>query len=141
MVGTIERVLQDVLVDRDGSVAACVPRWRLETKSGISTKGLTFDDERVLGVVTQAVGLLGVQGVVNVQGFVDDRSETPVQIVELNPRFSGGLPLSLAAGADLVGEFLRGTLGLPIRRERLRARAGVAMTRHFTEVFVSEPCP
>jgi len=130
----------DVLVDHDGSVAACVPRWRLETKSGISTKGLTFDDGRVLGAVTQAVELVGVQGAVNVQGFVDDRSETPVQIMELNPRFSGGLPLSLAAGADLVGEFLRGTLGLPIRRERLRARPGVAMTRHFTEVFVSEPC-
>lgn len=130
----------DVLVDRDGSVAGCVPRWRLETRSGISTKGVTFDDERVLEAATQAVGVLGVQGAVNVQGFVDDRSDEPVQIVEVNPRFSGGLPLSLAAGADLVCEFLRGTFGLPIRPERLRARAGVAMARHFTEVFVSEVC-
>ena len=52
-----------------------------------------------------------------------------------NPRFSGGLPLSLAAGADLVGQYLRGLLGLPMRPERLRARAGVTMVRYFAEVF------
>jgi hypothetical protein len=42
----------------------------------------------------------------------------------------------LAAGADLVGEFLRGTLGLPLRPERLTHRDGVVMTRHLTELFL-----
>jgi carbamoyl-phosphate synthase large subunit len=53
----------------------------------------------------------------------------------VNPRFSGGLPLSLAAGADLVGEVVRGTLGQPLRRERLQYRPGVRMIRSFSEVF------
>ena len=53
----------------------------------------------------------------------------------MNPRFSGGLPLSLAAGADLVGEYLRGVLGQPVRPEELLFRPGVSMFRYFEEVF------
>ena len=41
------------------------------------------------------------------------------------------------AGADLVVEYLRGVLGLPIRPERLTYQSGVTMIRHFEEVFES----
>ncbi len=122
----------DLLVDRDGRTAACVPRWRIETKSGISTKGETFLDDTVDDIVARVVDTVGLRGAANLQGFRDDDG---VRVLEVNPRFSGGLPLSLAAGADLVGEFLRGTLGLPLRRERLEYRAGVRMTRFFDERF------
>ena len=128
----------DALVDRDGEVLGIVPRWRLETKSGISTKGETFSDERVSEVVRATVDAVGLQGACNLQGFVDDETGT-VWLLEVNPRFSGGLPLSLAAGADLVGEYLRGTLGLPMRPERLSYRDGVVMTRYFSEVFLEPP--
>jgi carbamoyl-phosphate synthase large subunit len=124
----------DVLVDRDGRTVGCVPRWRLETKAGISTKGETFDDAAVSTAVARTVDTVGLHGSLNLQGFVDGTTTT---VVEVNPRFSGGLPLSLAAGADLVGEYLRGMLGAPIRIERLEARAGVRMTRYFAECFES----
>ena len=114
-----------------------VPRWRLETKAGISTKGTTFSDDRVASLVRHAIAALGLEGACNVQGFLDDARDE-VWLLEVNPRFSGGLPLSLAAGADLVGEFLRGTLGLPLRPERLVHRDGVTMTRHLTEIFMEE---
>jgi carbamoyl-phosphate synthase large subunit len=123
----------DALVERDGTVVGLVPRWRLETKAGISTKGETFSDDRVDALVRATVAAIGLEGACNVQGFADDAG---VQVVEVNPRFSGGLPLSLAAGADLVGEFLRGTLGRPLRPERLVHRDGVVMTRHLAEVFL-----
>jgi carbamoyl-phosphate synthase large subunit len=125
----------DVLVDRDGHVAGAVPRWRIETKAGISTKGETFSDERVTGLVHRTVAALVLEGALNLQGFVTDDPEVPVVLIEVNPRFSGGLPLSLAAGADLVGEFLRGTLDQAIRPERLQHRDGVVMTRYLAEVF------
>jgi carbamoyl-phosphate synthase large subunit len=123
----------DVLVDRSGTVAGLVPRWRLETKAGISTKGLTFTDPEVELAATLALKAVGVVGPANVQGFVT--AEGDVVIVEINPRFSGGLPLSLHAGADLVGEYLRAILGAPMRPERLVARPGVSMRRYFEEVF------
>jgi len=123
----------DALVDRDGTLAGAVPRWRLETKAGISTKGRTFQDDELCDGVARVLSAVGLSGPANVQGFVDDDGRAA--FVEVNPRFSGGLPLSLAAGADLVGEYVRGILGQPVRRERLAFRPGVTMLRHFEEVF------
>jgi carbamoyl-phosphate synthase large subunit len=123
----------DALVDRDGRFAGGVPRWRLETRGGISTKGETFADDRVLIGAAAVLEAVELRGVACVQGFVTDEDE--VVFVECNPRFSGGLPLSLAAGADLVGEYVRGIRGLPIRSSRLGYRPGVRMSRLFCEVF------
>jgi carbamoyl-phosphate synthase large subunit len=125
----------DALVDPYGTMVGAVPRWRLETKAGISTKGRTFRDDVVVGRTEMVLAAVGLTGPANVQGFVDDTGV--VTFIEVNPRFSGGLPLSIAAGADLVGEYLRGVLGMPIRPERLTYRSGVTMIRHFSEVFES----
>ena len=123
----------DALVDRDGRLAGAVPRWRTETKAGISTKGTTFRNDRVVLGVATLTHVLGLTGPCNVQGFV--ASDGTPWFVEVNPRFSGGLPLSLAAGADLVGEYLHGMFGHPLRPERLRYRSGVSMLRYFAEVI------
>jgi carbamoyl-phosphate synthase large subunit len=123
----------DALVDRNHDLAGAVPRWRLETKAGISTKGQTFADDAVMAGVALVLATLGLVGPANVQGFVSD--DGGVTFIEVNPRFSGGLPLSLAAGADLVGQYLRGIHGEPIERDRLAYRAGVTMIRHFEEIF------
>jgi carbamoyl-phosphate synthase large subunit len=123
----------DALVDRDGTLAGAVPRWRLETKAGISTKGQTFTHHALVAEVGRLLRAVQIDGPVNVQGFLGPNGD--IAFTEVNPRFSGGLPLSLADGADLVGEYLRGMLGLPVRPNRLRARPGVTMTRYFAEVF------
>lgn len=123
----------DALVDPYGRLAGAVPRWRLETKAGISTKGRTFHSPALVAGVAELLAAVGLTGPANVQGFLDGRGE--FAFTEVNPRFSGGLPLSLAAGADLVGEYLRGQAGQRVRPERLQGRPGVTMLRHFVEVF------
>jgi len=123
----------DVLVDPTGAVVCVAPRWRDETRGGISTRGATFGDDEVTNVVSLVVKSLGLVGPANVQGFVTE--DGAVSVHEVNPRFSGGLPLTLAAGADVVEEYLRGVMGLPMRPERLVARPGVTMMRFFSEVF------
>ncbi len=123
----------DALVDLDGSLCGAVPRWRIQTRAGISTQGSTFHDPTVVEAARGALAAVRLCGVANVQGFV--RADGSVSVVEVNPRFSGGLPLSLAAGADLVGEYVRAALGFTIRPERLRFRAGVSMRRAYVEVF------
>lgn len=123
----------DALVFPAGELCGIVPRWRLATKGGISTLGTTFDDHVVTDVVGRVLKAIGHVGPANVQGFVTD--DGSVMIVEVNPRFSGGLPLSLHAGADLVGEYLRAIMGREPRPERLVGRAGVTMFRYFDEVY------
>jgi carbamoyl-phosphate synthase large subunit len=123
----------DALVDATGALVGDVARWRQETRGGNSVRGLTFDDPEVTSVVGLVLKAVGLVGPANVQGFVHE--DGGVTVHEVNPRFSGGLPLSLHAGADLVEEYLRGILGLQMRPERLVARPGVTMMRHYSEVF------
>lgn len=123
----------DVLIDRDGSLAGAVPRWRLETKAGISTKGRTFSDDDLIRAVEDLLVATGLTGPANVQGCM--AADGTPSFIEVNPRFSGGLPLSLAAGADLLGEYVRGIEGEAVRPDKLRYKAGVTMIRHLEEVF------
>jgi carbamoyl-phosphate synthase large subunit len=125
----------DLLTDRDGRLAGVVPQWRLETKVGISTRSRTFADPRLEVVAAAAVGIYSLTGAANAQGFVTNDDE--VVLTELSPRFSGGLSLSLAAGADLVGELVRGTLGEQVRPERLAFRPDVTMVRRYTELYAA----
>jgi carbamoyl-phosphate synthase large subunit len=130
---TGEEFTADVLVDRNGQVVTCVPRWRLETRGGISVKGLTFDSSEVTRLCAEVVAATGITGPVNIQGMVDPSGA--VAIIELNPRFSGGLPLTLAAGADVVGAYLQAILEPERRIAPLYFDVGVLMTRYFEEIF------
>jgi carbamoyl-phosphate synthase large subunit len=67
--------------------------------------------------------------------------------MEINPRFSGGLPLTLAAGADVVGTYLAGIRDPGARLPQLYFTAGVRMSRYFSETYanadgspVLDPC-
>jgi carbamoyl-phosphate synthase large subunit len=123
----------DVLVDRSGVLVTCVPRWRVEVRGGISTKGVTFTSEDVTRLCAQALEAVGLTGIANVQGVVDPDGR--VAIIEINPRFSGGLPLSLAARADLVGAYLGGILEPQRHLNRMYFVPGTVMVRHFEEMF------
>ncbi|WP_433830316.1 ATP-grasp domain-containing protein [Actinoplanes sp. CA-015351] len=123
----------DALVARDGRMVACVPRWRDETRGGISVRGTTFASATVTDVVAATLRAVGHSGPANVQGFVDVTGA--VTIVEVNPRFSGGLPLTLAAGADVVSAYVAGILDPAAEMPALEFQPGVRMARYFSEVF------
>ncbi len=122
----------DGLVAPTGELWGCVPRWRTETKAGISTKGETFLHAGINALVEETARAVGLTGPICLQGFLDDDQ---LGLVEVNPRFSGGLPLSLASGCDLVGQYLGVMLGQPVDLGRLTSRSGVIMLRYFEEVI------
>lgn len=123
----------DTLSGEGGVLHGAVPRWRLETKAGISTKGATFRHHELVDKVAEVLRVLRLEGPACVQGFRADNGQ--IVFTEVNPRFSGGLPLSLAAGADLVGQYLNRILGGVVQPEQLSFRSGVTMLRYFDEVF------
>jgi carbamoyl-phosphate synthase large subunit len=135
----------DALVSRDRRLLTVVPRWREETKAGISVKGSTFDSEDVTTAVADALEATQLAGPANVQGFVGD--DGAVTVVEINPRFSGGLPLTLAAGADVVSAYLTGIRHPDEELPTLWFTPGVRMSRYFAETYstadgtpVTDPC-
>ena len=128
-----EEFTVDALVDRGGRLAGAVPRWRLDIRAGITTRGRTFASAELVAGVAHLLDTIGLTGPATVQGFVDGTGR--FAFTEVKPRMSSGLSLSLTAGADFVGEYLRGIDGRTPRPERLVGRAGVAVVRHLVEVY------
>ncbi|TFD28007.1 ATP-grasp domain-containing protein [Cryobacterium cryoconiti] len=104
-------VTVDVAVDERGTVLATVPRRRLEVRAGEVSKGVTIHVPEIELLVRDMVtSLPGAYGVLNVQVIYDPETNSP-KILEINPRFGGGYPLSHAAGGDLIGAMLRSKTG------------------------------
>ncbi len=88
----------DVLCGLDGRPLVTVPRKRLETRKGTSMKGETHRNPQILDNVKKLCGILKFIGPANMQ-FKPD-SKGLMKLVEINPRFSGGLPITAEAGAN-----------------------------------------
>lgn len=100
----------DVLVDFQGQVRCVVPRLRMETRAGEVSKGITVKNPRLIAAAKQVVEALpGAVGCITVQCFL--MPDGTIKFIEINPRFGGGFPLSIAAGADFprwIVQWLRG---------------------------------
>ena len=96
----------DALVSRDGRLLTVVPRWREETKAGISVKGTTFDSAQVTAPGGRRPGGCAAHGSGQRAGFC--RRGRPRHRRGDQPSLLGGLPLTLAAGADVVAAYLAG---------------------------------
>jgi len=57
-----------------------------------------------------------------------------VKFIEINPRFGGGVPLSIEAGADFPKWILQETTGRALRTRRLAY--GLTMLRYDAEVWL-----
>lgn len=102
----------DVLVGFDGRIGCIVPRRRLEVRAGEVSKGLTVKSPEIMEAARRVVEALpGALGCITVQCF--QQADGKLRFIEINPRFGGGFPLSLHAGADfprwLIEQDLHGT--------------------------------
>ncbi len=125
----------DVLADWNSSVIGVVIRERIETKGGVSYKGRTVADPEMEAHVVRMVPLLGLHGPANIQAF---RRGDELFFNEINPRFSGALALSLAAGFNSPLQLLKLALGLPVQTVLGQTEIGLTMLRYWDEVFVDE---
>jgi carbamoyl-phosphate synthase large subunit len=87
----------DVLCDFQGRVLSVVPRERVVIRAGVIDRGRTSNDPRLIDLALACAGAIPFAGAINIQCRV--ANGRPV-VFEINPRFSGGIPLTIAAGAD-----------------------------------------
>ena len=85
------------MADLKGEIISIVPRQRITTIGGVSQKGKILKDWRMINLVYELTKKLNIIGPANIQLFKDGDN---YQIIEINARFSGGIPLTIAAGAD-----------------------------------------
>jgi len=123
----------DVLATEAGEVRAVVPRERLRVDSGIAITSRTVHDAELESIGARAAEAAGITGVANVQ-VMRDAAGTP-RLIEINPRFPGTMPLTVASGVNMPRLALGEQLGEPIPPGPLDF-SDVAMTRVFEDVPV-----
>jgi carbamoyl-phosphate synthase large subunit len=126
----------DVLCDLDGRCLAAIPRTMIESKGGESIKGMTIKDEELIEFGCRVSEALRIIGPANVQCFREPSGE--LHVTDVNPRFGGGFPLPTAAGSrypELALALANGERPEPRLGE---FRAGVVMTRYFSQLILEE---
>jgi carbamoyl-phosphate synthase large subunit len=128
----------DVYRSRSGQVCCVVPRQRLAVRSGEVEKGITVRDPVLIQAAVKLAGVLeDLWGVFCCQCRRSGSDATePPWFFEINPRFGGGAPLSIAAGANLPLYLLQELLGLPITARLGEFTDRLLMLRYDESVFV-----
>jgi carbamoyl-phosphate synthase large subunit len=125
----------DVYAGFDGVPRCVVPRRRLEVRTGEVSKSLVVKNAALIAVGLRVAEVLGeCRGVVTVQCMKTPRER--IRVIEINPRFGGGAPLAIHAGADFPKWILQEHLGRKPRIAGLGFRDDVAMLRYDESVFV-----
>jgi len=129
----------DIYRSRAGKVHCVVPRLRMVIRSGEVEKGITIRNEKVIEASTKLAGLLGdLWGVFCCQCRCEEDGRP--HFFEVNPRFGGGTPLSVAAGANLPRYLIQEVLGQPIDEE-IDFQENLMMLRYDRAVFTVEKKP
>jgi len=125
----------DVYVDFDMKVRCVVPRKRIQVRAGEVSKGEVVKMPAVMSEAARLVEKLGAgPGVVTLQLFLMKGNK--VKFIEINPRFGGGAPLSIKAGANFPKWILQEVSGLKPRIRFDNFKDGLIMLRYDSEVWI-----
>jgi carbamoyl-phosphate synthase large subunit len=98
----------DLLCDFEGRPLSVVPRERVVIRAGVIDRGRTVQDPKLIDLALACAQVFSFAGPVNIQCRMVDGSP---KVFEINPRFSGGIPLTIAAGADFPAKLVDLALG------------------------------
>jgi len=124
----------DVYAGLDGVPRVAVPRQRIEVRGGEVAKARTVRHEEIIRQSLKLVkALKGCLGVVTLQCFLTRGEE--IKFIEVNPRFGGGVPLSIRAGADFPRWIIEEHLGRKPSVDPAAWKSDLVMLRYDTAVF------
>lgn len=125
----------DVYVGLDMKVRTVVPRRRIEVRAGEVSKGQVVKNEAIMSQCRVLVEKLGAgPGVITIQLIVDSRGD--IKFIEINPRFGGGAPLAIKAGANFPKWILQELIGKVPRIKFDGFKDNLTMLRYDEEVWI-----
>jgi carbamoyl-phosphate synthase large subunit len=128
----------DVYTGLNGEPACVVPRLRLRVRGGEVCQSQVVLDPELIEAGREAVRALpGCVGVITIQCIRSPAGR--IAVIEVNPRFGGGAPLSIAAGADFPRYILAQHLGRRIHVPPTARQDGLMMTRYDRSIFRKMP--
>jgi carbamoyl-phosphate synthase large subunit len=125
----------DLLADFSGRVINAVPRERMVIRSGVTDRGQTLYHPGMIALAIQTAKALEIRGPANIQMKLMGDAPT---IFEVNPRFSGGIPLTIAAGADFPAWLIEMCSGRRVRSCVGKFTDGLIMSCYESAVFLPD---
>jgi carbamoyl-phosphate synthase large subunit len=124
----------DCLADMEGNLVACVPRERIETRDGISTKGLIVESMQLTEIGKVVSKKLKFKGPFFFQAK-EDRYGNP-KLTEINARIAGTMcPMSFLEG-NFHSLAVRLCMGEKVRIPKIRY--GTYVSRYWEELYLDE---
>ena len=121
----------DVLSDMNKKPILAVPRIRLQTKAGISTKGRIVRDADLEISCRNIAQDAGIRGPCCIQ--MKESSEEQLQLVEINSRLGGGTIFSTLAGANFPAMILDMLRGVEIKAPKI---SEITVVRYYEEIVI-----
>lgn len=131
-----EEFTVDIFNDFEGKIIGAVCRKRIATKAGVSVKGVTVKDWDLLNASMKIAESLKIIGPANIQFF--RTKDGFFSTAEINPRFSGGLALSIEAGLNSPLLLVKLLKGEKPDYKPGDYKTGVYMIRFWEEIFKTE---
>lgn len=123
----------DAFCDFEGHVISVVPRERVVIRAGVIDRGRTVRDQGLIDLGVACAKALKFASAVNIQCRVVRGVPT---VFEINPRFSGGIHLTIAAGADFPGWLVELVLGRTIAPRIGAFTDNLWMTSYESAIFL-----
>ena len=127
----------DIFCDYEGNPVIISPRERLATRSGEVLKTCMVRDEDTVRECMQIIEKFKPCGAMAVQ-YIKDENTGVNYYIEINPRFGGGAPLSIKAGADMAEMTLRQLLGEKLSYVPNAGREGETYSRYDQSICTSQ---
>lgn len=126
----------DIFCDYEGNPVFITPRERLTVRSGEVLKTRITQDDTMIAEALMLIQDFKPCGQITVQLIREETSGVDYYI-EINPRFGGGAPLSIKAGADSAMAVLKMLNGEKLTYQEKAARDGVIYSRFDQSVCVN----
>lgn len=125
----------DVFVDSGMKVRCVVPRKRIKVRDGEVSKGQIVKNNIIMTRVAQVVEKLGAgPGIITIQLILTPKGQT--KFIEINPRFGGGIPLAIKAGANFPKWILQQFIGQKPHIKFDGFKNNLTMLRYDAEVWL-----
>ncbi len=126
----------DILCDFEGNPIYITARERLAVRSGEVLKTSIVHDEKIEQECKLLISHYKPCGPITVQ-LIREKHTGNDHYIEINPRFGGGAPLSMKAGADAAGALLDLLQGESLQYKKNAARETAVYSRFDQSVCVS----
>ena len=125
----------DMLCDFSGRPLSIVPRRRDVIRAGVIDRGCTVKDAKLIALAEACAAAVPFAAAVNIQCRVVNGQ--PI-VFEINPRFSGGIPLTIESGADFPRMLVELAAGRRVAPSIGRFRDQLWMTSYEASVFLHD---